>query len=270
MGNRDYTPGQVAKMSGVSVRALHHYDRIGLLVPRRRANGYRCYSSTDVARLQQILLFRACGLELVDIGALLDSPGFDATRALRGHIAQLKARRRELDQLIATVERTVAHMEGEVEMDDDERFEGLKREAIERNERAYGVEVRRRWGDEVADGANERLVAKSREEWDDMKKLEQAVKDLLRAAMATGDPSGSKARELCLEHGRWLSAHWPAGQYTAEAHRGMAAAYLADERFVAYYDGACGTGATKFLKKAIDANADAVSRDVSAAGTTTS
>ena len=57
------------------------------------------------------------------------------------------------------------------------------------------------------------------------------------------------------KNARWLAAHWPEGAYSPEAHRGMAKGYLADQRFVAYYDEACGAGATQFLHDAIEANA---------------
>ena len=72
--------------------------------------------------------------------------------------------------------------------------------------------------------------------------------------MATGDPASTEAAELVRMHARWLQAHWPEGVYSAQSHRGMAEGYLADQRFVDYYDGACGAGATQFLHDAICAN----------------
>ena len=83
MAKQGYTPKQLASMSGVSVRTLHHYDQIGLLVPQRRDNGYRSYSAADVERLQQILLYRQMGLELQSIGELLDAHGYDPVNALQ-------------------------------------------------------------------------------------------------------------------------------------------------------------------------------------------
>ena len=83
MAQATYTVGQLARMSGTSVRTLHHYEDMGLLVPARRANGYRTYTSADAERLQQILLFRACGMELGQIRELLDAPGFSAREATK-------------------------------------------------------------------------------------------------------------------------------------------------------------------------------------------
>ena len=251
--NQGYAPAELAQMSGVSVRTLHHYDQIGLLVPARGDNGYRRYSQADVARLQQILLFRACGLELAQIRQALDAPGFDPEQALLGHLSELRRRRHSLDTLIATVERTVADLRGEEVMSDSERFEGLKRSAVEDNERRYGAEVRRRWGDETADAANNLLLAMDEEAWNDMNALEEAIKEQLKAAMATKDPAGEAAAELVRMHARWLELHWPKGTYTPEAHRGMGQMYVADDRFRSYYDDACGEGAAQFLCDAIAA-----------------
>ncbi|GAX48383.1 MerR family transcriptional regulator [Pseudolactococcus reticulitermitis] len=65
---------EVAKLAGISVRTLHHYDKIGLLVPTRNAwNDYRDYSDDDLDKLQQICFFKACGFPLTEIQHLLGS-----------------------------------------------------------------------------------------------------------------------------------------------------------------------------------------------------
>lgn len=255
MVSEGYTPAQLAQLSGVSVRTLHHYDQIGLLVPARRGNGYRSYSPNDVARLQQILLYRDMGLELGDIAQLLDSPNYDAATTLRSHLAALHARRDQLDTLIATVEKTITSLEDGASMTDEERFEGLRRKAINQNERDFGAEARARYGDATIDAANAKLLRLTQGEWTDLMELEEAIKAQLRAAMATGDPAGAESAKLVSMHARWLQAHWPDGTYSPAAHRGMAEGYLADQRFIAYYDDACGNGATQFLHDAIVANA---------------
>jgi MerR family transcriptional regulator, thiopeptide resistance regulator len=84
---------EAARIAGVSVRALHHYDEIGLLVPKRRsAAGYRLYDRDDLLRLQQILIGRELGLTLREIGRSLDDPGFDLRQALRSQRQQLQGR----------------------------------------------------------------------------------------------------------------------------------------------------------------------------------
>ena len=251
---RTYSVHEVAALAGVTVRTLHHYEQIGLLVPARRANGYRAYSAADLQRLQHILLYRECGMELTAIREALDAPGFDAKAALEEHLAQLEQHRRELDTLMETVRKTIRSLEGEETMTDEERFEGLKREAVEANEAAYGAEARRRHGDAAVDAANAKLLAMGEAEWNDMNELETAIIAQLKTAMATGDPFGEEAQRLARMHARWLQMHWGDGAYSPEAHRQLAQGYLADSRFMAYYDERAGEGATRFLADALEAN----------------
>src|SRR5690349_2610401 len=78
------TVRQVAKISGVSVRALHHYDEIGLLKPASVGrNRYRYYGQEELLRVQQILLHRELDIPLHEIAAILDDPAFDQLKALR-------------------------------------------------------------------------------------------------------------------------------------------------------------------------------------------
>lgn len=246
-----YTVGSLAKLAGVTVRALHHYEDEGLLHPERTASGYRRYGAADVERLQQILLLRSCGLSLGDIRGALDNGDFDFHGVLVNHLATLRARQKELETLVGTVEKTIASLEGRCTMTDEERFEGMKARAIAENEERYGAEVRQAYGDAAMDAANERMAGMSQEEWSDAKALEAAILEQLTAAKATGDPTGEAARELCSMHARWLQMHWGEGAYSPAAHAALAEGYVADPRFTAYYDGAAGEGATAFLRDAL-------------------
>ena len=254
MEGAGYTVGQLARMSGVSVRTLHHYDQLGLLVPERKPNGYRSYGSREAARLQLILLYRSCGMDLADIAEMVDSPSFSEEEALERQLALLRQEQARIDTLINTVERTLdATRKGET-MSDRARFEGLKAQAVADNERDFGVEARKRHGDAAIDDANQKLLSMDEETWNDMQALERRILELLTAALATGDPTSPQSAELVRAHARWIQLHWGEGTYSTDAHRGLADGYLADERFVAYYDTPCGEGATRFLRDAIHAN----------------
>lgn len=255
-----YTPAQLARISGVSVRTLHHYDQIGLLVPARRDNGYRVYRADDVERLQQILIYRGLGIELSQIATLLDADNREQAAAMRRHLTALRQRRRDIDRLIHTVEGTIDTLEGRSTMrgkkqHDEERdaqtFEALKRQAVDENERVYGRETRAKYGDKTVDAANAKLLRMGQQEWSDVNQLGEEILNRLSSAMELGDPAGEEARRLVDMHKTWLCAFWPEGIYCARAHRNMADMYLADERFTAYYDGPCGEGATRFLHDAI-------------------
>ncbi len=95
------TVHEVSELAHVSVRTLHHYDKTGLLRPSARSEaGYRLYSDKDLARLQEIMLFRELEFSLADIGAVLDSPDFDLKRALDQQIELLELRREHIGNLI--------------------------------------------------------------------------------------------------------------------------------------------------------------------------
>jgi DNA-binding transcriptional MerR regulator len=101
---RGYRVGEVATLSGVSVRTLHHYDRIGLLRPATHsAGGYRMYGDDELLRLQQILTLRYLGFPLKRIGELLDRPDFDLVASLRVQQRVLRDRIAELERVSAAV-----------------------------------------------------------------------------------------------------------------------------------------------------------------------
>ena len=108
-------------------------------------------------------------------------------------------------------------------------------EVIMTNEDTYGAEARERWGDDVVDASNRKLEAMSADEWSARSLLEESIKVQLRIAMATGDPQGSEAEELCHLHARWIKMHWPDGRYSPAAHLGLAHGYLCDDRFRSYF-----------------------------------
>ncbi|MCH3949266.1 MAG: MerR family transcriptional regulator [Olsenella sp.] len=238
-------------MSGATERALRHYEDLGLLSPARGGNGYRRYGEKDVERMQQVLLYRACGMGLSEIRALLESPDYSAEEALEQHLKTLRTRQRELETLVETVEKTIATMKGQETMTNEERFRGIKEQAIEKNESTYGAEARERYGDDAVDAANERMRAISERDWNEMHELEQSIIRQLKAAMATGDPAGNAAQELVDLHRRWICGYWGEGRYSAQAHLALGEMYLADERFRDYYDSRAGAGATEFLVAAL-------------------
>lgn len=249
-----YTVGQLARIAGVTERTLRHYEIKGLLCPARLENGYRAYSASDVARLQRILLFRACGMELDAIRSVLDGSSAELQAALTSHIEVLRARRAQLDDLIENAQATLAEQEGRTAMGDKQRFEALKRTAIEENERTWGAEVRERYGDEAMDASNAALEAMDEEQWNDLEALGRAILEQLACAMATGDPNGPDAAKLARMHAAWIRGYWGEGRYTPEAHCELARAYVSDARFRAYYDDRLGDGAAAFLAEAVCAH----------------
>ena len=246
----EYTVKELAKLSGVTARTLRYYDQIGLLKPLRLTEaGYRIYGPDQVKRLSQILIFKNMGLGLDAIGSLLDDPDCDRIAALNAHLGELKRRRRALDALIATVDKTIAEQKGETMMTDQERFEGLKRQMVEENESKYGEEIRKKYGDEQVEESNARFLGMDQEQFEGLEKLQEKLEMALKEAYATKDPAGEKAMEACELHKQWLMGY--GGSYSPEYHRGLGQMYVADPRFRAYYD-KIAPGMAVFLQEAIE------------------
>ena len=246
-----YTVKDLASLTGLTPRTLRYYDSIGLLRPQRgRDNDYRLYGPGEVDRLQQILLYRDMGLPLEEIKKLLDAPGFDREAALREHLQRLRERRREVDALIHAVQATLHTIKGGTTMNDKEKFEGMKRQAIEENEAAYGKELREKYGDDVMDSHDQRLSGMTQQEWAQMQEEEAAYKAALRKAAAAGDPAGEDAREAVRLHAAWLAHYWPEGAVTPKAHIAMAEMYTQDQRFTDYYEQVA-PGCASFFAEAV-------------------
>jgi DNA-binding transcriptional MerR regulator len=245
----EYTVQKLARLAGISARTLRYYDEINILKPARMSSsGYRIYGRAEVDRLQQILFHRELGLSLDSIREIVANPSFDGAKALKEHREQLLDKRKQLDLLIANVEKTIASTEGRITMTDKERFEGFKQRMIEDNEKKYGKEIREKYGDDTVDKSNEKLKSMTREEHEEVTRLAGEVTAVLAEAFKHGDPAGHIAQKAADLHRRWLTYFW--SEYSKEAHAGLARMYVDDERFRAYYDEKQ-PGTAEFLRDAI-------------------
>lgn len=246
----EYTVQKLAKLAGVSTRALRYYDEIGILKPARiNSSGYRIYGAKEVDRLQQVLFYRELGVSLDTIKSIVTHPDFDGVAALRAHREQLLDRRSQLDALIANVDKTIAVTEGRIaEMSDKEKFEGFKQKLIDDNERQYGREAREKYGDDAVDRSNAKVKGMTEEQHAEMTRLSEELTATLADAFRDGDPAGELAQRAAELHKRWLMFYWP--EYSPEAHAGLAQMYVDDERFTAYYDKEQ-PGTAAFLRDAI-------------------
>lgn len=133
---------EVADLVGISVRTLHHYDEIGLLTPGETTeSGYRLYSNEDLEMLQQILFFKELGFPLKKIKEIINNPSFNREEALMLHRKMLVEKRSRLDKVIATIDKTIQHTKGEIQMTNKEKFEGF-----DFSHNPYEQEARERWG----------------------------------------------------------------------------------------------------------------------------
>jgi len=244
----EYTVQKLGQMAGISTRTLRYYDEIGILKPARiNSSGYRIYGQAEVNRLQQILFYKELGVSLEVIKDIVTSPSYDGAQALREHREQLLNKRKQLDVLIANVEKTIASMEGKITMTDQEKFAGFKQQLIDENEARYGKEIRAKYGDEVVNRSYEKVKKMSEEEYQQVTRLAEEVLTTLAEAFETGDPASDLAQRAADLHKQWLTFYW--SDYTKEAHANLAQMYVEDEQFKAYYEKK--PGMTEFLRDAI-------------------
>ena len=183
----EYTIRELADLSGVTTRTLRWYDQIGLLKPSRVAeSGYRYYGGEEVDRLQDILYYRALGVELARIKECLDDPSFDRLAALRNHLAALEAERERLEQLIRSVKDTIGAEERNEIMSDEQKFEAFKQRAVAHNEEVYGAEIRAKYGDQEVDEANAAVMNLTREQYQEWTDLGREIQERLEAAVLFG------------------------------------------------------------------------------------
>lgn len=243
------TVGEVSRLAGVTVRALHHYDEIGLLSPGGRSEaGYRLYEHADLVRLQEILVWRQLGFPLPEIQRLLDDPGYDRRVALMRQrelveldLERLRATARALDRALA------AHEHG-TEIKETEMFEDF-------DPTAYEVQARQRWGHtEAYRESARRAAAYGNPEWSQIRaEADEIVRDFA-GAMADGEPAdGERARSVAERHRAHLT-QWFYPVSTA-MHRNLAELYISDPRFAANYDKVA-DGLAAYVHDAVVANAE--------------
>jgi DNA-binding transcriptional MerR regulator len=245
----EYSINKLAKLARVSTRTLRYYDEIELLTPERvSSNGYRVYGQKEVDLLQQILFYRELGVSLDEIKNIVWSKDYDGIAALQSHLSALKAKKDQIELLIANVEKTIAASKGEITMSDNEKFEGFKQKMVEDNEKQYGKEIREKFGDAIVDASNAKMMGLTAEQHEKVQKLSCQINDSLKTAFQQGDPSSDLAQKVCALHKEWLGYFW--SHYSKEAHLGLARTYVDDPRFRKYYDDIA-VGCAEFLYDAI-------------------
>lgn len=251
-----YTVKQLATMSGVSVRTLHHYDQIGLLRPASVGeNGYRYYGREELLRLQQILFHRELEFPLEAIAAVLAAPDFDRTAALRRHRATLDAEARRYRRLLRTLDDTLAALEGATDMKDKDLYQGFAPE----KQAEYEAWVVDRHGETArADIEHSKAMMKgwSASDAAGHQAEVEGIEAGLARAMADGLPPDSAAvGDLMQRHHAWVARSWKAPP-TREAYLGLAAMYGDHPDFRARYEDRA-AGLLEYLQASMSAFAEA-------------
>lgn len=234
---------EVADLVGISVRTLHHYDEIGLLIPQKTTKaGYRVYSDENLETLQEILFFKEIGFPLKKIKKILDSPLFDRQESLEMQHSMLLEKKRRIDKMIKTIEKTIQHSKGEIKMSNQEKFEGF-----DFNDNLYEQEARKMWGDKAVDEANEKTRNMAAF---DQEKFNEVFRNL--AAIRNLSPDSKEAQK---EISKWYRFLNKIGTYSPEVFKQLGHMYVDDERFTKNID-QFGEGLAKFMCDAMAFFAD--------------
>lgn len=234
------TVSEVSRLTGISVRTLHHYDAIGLLHPTAVTKaGYRMYDDAALCRLQSILLFRELKFPLKEIKTMLDSPAFDPSEALAQQIHLLELQRRHIDELISFAreiqEKGVKPM----------AFHAFDNKDLEQ----YKAEVKERWGETRA---YQEYEQKQRDGQDFAAGTEQLMGALAKlGSMKELPPDDPQVQEQVGVLQRVITENFYT--CTPEILSGLGEMYTADERFRENIDRAGGEGTAEFARRAIAA-----------------
>ncbi len=245
------TVGEVARLANVTVRTLHHYDAVGLVCPSARTEaGYRLYDDEDLARLQQVLLYRALGFGLDEIRALMTAEDFDRGKALHEQRELLAAEADRLDGMIRAVDRAIDAHEKGTTMSDEEMFAVFGEE-----QRDLQEEAAERWGDTDAwQQSRRRTGGYTRDDWEAVRAESEAVTARIAEVYRSGAAADSEAAMDAVEaHRQQINDRFYDCSHEMHVHLGEM--YLADPRFTASYEQHA-EGLARYVHDAIVANAE--------------
>jgi MerR family transcriptional regulator, thiopeptide resistance regulator len=239
-----YTVKKLAELAGVSVRTLHYYDQVGILKPEfRTANSYRHYGDGSLVRLQQIMFFRELDFSLEEIKKIMARPDFSVLEALENHRGLLNKRRDRLDELLATVDRTVKKLKGEKEMSIKDYYKGFSDAQIEK----YRAEVRKRWGGDSLKESEARVIKLGKTRFAALQAQGQGIFQTIADNMDKGYDSPVVQAQVN-KWRRWLEYFH---HYSDEAALGLGRAYCEHPDFAAFYN-KIKEGLPEFFTKAIE------------------
>ncbi len=231
MSIKQYRVKQVADLSGVTVRTLHHYDEIGLLKPAIRSEKkYRYYDENDLLRLQQILFYRELDFSLEQISKILDDPDFDFVQALKTHRQTLIQKHKQMDQLIQTLDQTLEKLQGDYSMTlkDKDLYKGFDQEKIDR----WNKEVDEKYDPEKVAESRRNIGKMSKDQFNNVQKQGDRVTQAIADNMEMGATS-PEVQGLIKDHHAWIENFYvcPAVMY-----KGLGQMYVENPEFAAFYE----------------------------------
>ncbi|GMQ86421.1 MAG: MerR family transcriptional regulator [Acidimicrobiia bacterium] len=245
------TVGELARLAGLTVRTLHHYDEIGLVVPRGRTEtGYRLYGDRQIERLQEVLFFRELGFGLDEIREIIGAPGYDRMAALERQRGLLEAKADHLLAMIDAVDTTIEMERNGMKLSKEDMLEVFG----DFDPSEHQEETRTRWGEtELYEDSARRTARHSKADWQQLHREAEEINRGLVGLMNSGIRADSiETMDLAERHRAHISKWFY--DCTPEIHRGLGEMYVADQRFAQTIDRAA-PGLAQYLSDAIAANA---------------
>ncbi len=227
-----YTVHELAQFSGMSIRTLHYYDEIGLLRPESIGkNGYRYYGEKEMVQLQQILFYKELDFSLDEIQRLVNDLNFDIEQALQDHKKLLIAKKKRIDSLLITIDKTVKHLKGGERMTNDDLYQGFSDEELNKLQE----EAKERWGHTDAYKQSiERTKGWTKTDYDRTAKKQTDITKDLADLMKKGVSLESPEVQAVVErHYQYINQFYDASN---AMYRNLGEMYVIDLRFTAYYD----------------------------------
>lgn len=245
---KHHTVKQLAELSGVTVRTLHHYDEIGLLKPSHRTEaGYRLYEQKDLLRLQQILIYREMDFSLEDIKAMLDDPKFDLKEALHDQKRFLLQQHERYKELIKTIDKTLKKIEEDDQLvTDEDLYGGFTPEQAER----YDREAKEKYGD-MYEISQKRVRQMTKGQWKTIGVEGEDITKSMAKRIGT-DPAGAEVQALIKRHHAWIENFYPCSQ---QMYIGLSNLYIENPEFTAHYE-RFAPGLALFMSAAMKVYAD--------------
>lgn len=244
-----YKIKEVADMVGISIRTLHHYDNISLVRPEAiTESGYRLYSDKDLERLQQVLFFKELDFNLHEIKEILNNPNFDRKHALLAQKDLLYKKMYRLKAIVSTLDKTLASIEGGIEMSKNDMFKAFDIADIEKSQKEYAEEARNKYGNSEAYKESEKKASRyTKDDWARIITRGNEIYAKIASLMEQGatDPAVQEAI------GEWRQ-HITDNFYncTLDIFKGLGDLYVDDERFTKSIN-RVHPGLAQFLKEAI-------------------
>lgn len=224
-----YKVNEISKLTGVSIRMLHHYDKIGLLVPSEKTEkNYRLYSDEDIKKLYQILIFKELEFPLKEIKSILESSDFDRKEALKLQKDLMIKKKKRMDEIIQSINEVINNLEGDKKMS-EKNFNVFNYKKVKEHQKKYEYETKAKYEKTNAyKECNEKTSNYSENDWKKICEEANYIYNEL-AKLMDRNPEDKEVQDLVEKWRNHITDNYY--ECTIDIFRGLGIMYVADNRF---------------------------------------